>query len=336
MKNATKDVTKLMTDNHSSKPPSAMATLPRALVGGVTLTTLSIILGACSSMPDRNVALDQARSRFNQAQGDSQVVALAPDELSKAGESLRVADKAWTDGVGTTNINHLAYMAGQRVTIAQETASSKAAQAIVASAAAERDRMRLESRTIEAEVAKRQLSVAQQDAMRATEIANANAAVAADAKANAAAAANLAAREQANAANSAAMVANLEMQLNELNAKKTDRGMVVTLGDVLFNTGDSKLLTTSNSSILKLAEVFKTNPQRAATIEGYTDSVGSANANYTLSARRASSVMTALVSLGVPADRLTTRAHGKDNPVASNDTAAGRQLNRRVEIVFAP
>jgi len=337
MKNATRNVTKITTNQHSRDHTFSAATPPpRALVTGLTLTTLSIILGACSSMPDRNAALDQARSRFNQAQGDSQVVALAPDELSRAGESLRVADKAWTDGVGTTTVDHLAYMASQRVTVARETASSKAAQAIVDSAAAERDRMRLESRTMEAEVAKRQLSVAQQDAMRATEIANANAAVAVEAKANAVAATNLAAREQANAANSAAMVANLEIQLKELNAKKTDRGMVVTLGDVLFNTGDSKLLATGNSSMLKLAEVFKSNPKRTATIEGYTDSVGSPNANYTLSERRASSVMSALVNLGVPADRLSTRAHGEDNPVANNDTAAGRQLNRRVEIVFAP
>ncbi len=336
MKSATKITTKLNMNNHRSDQTSPAATVPRALVTGAALATLSIILGACSSMPDRNAALDQARSRFNQAQADSQVVALAPDELSRAGDSLRVADKAWTDGVGTTTVNHLAYMAGQRVTVAQETASSKAAQAIVASAGAERDRMRLESRTIEAEVAKRQLSVAQQDAMRATDIANANAGIAADARANATASANLAAREQANAANSAAMVANLEMQLNELNARKTERGMVVTLGDVLFNTGDSQLLASGNSSMLKLANVFRTNPQRTATIEGYTDSVGSANANYTLSERRASAVMSALVGLGVPPDRLSTRAHGEDDPVANNDTAAGRQLNRRVEIVFAP
>jgi outer membrane protein OmpA-like peptidoglycan-associated protein len=295
-----------------------------------TLTLFAAMLGACSSMPDRNAALDQARSRFNLAQGDSQVAALAPDELSRAGESLRVADKAWTDGNSPVTVDHLAYMASQRVTIAQETASSKASQTTIANAGAERDRMRLESRTMEAESAKRDLTVSQQNsAMKSTQLANA------EASANATAAAT-ALREQESAMRNAAAINDLQSQLSELNAKKTDRGMVVTLGDVLFATGDAKLLAAGNNSMVKLAEAFKSNPQRKATIEGYTDSVGAPNANYTLSERRASSVMMALTNLGVPADRLSTRAHGEDDPVADNGTAVGRQMNRRVEIVFAP
>lgn len=295
-----------------------------------TLAVVATVLGACSSMPDRNAALDQARSRFNLAQGDSQVAALAPDELSRAGESLRVADKAWTDGNSPVTVDHLAYMANQRVTIAQETASSKASQTIVANAGAERDRMRLESRTMEAESAKRDLNVSEQNsAMKSNQLANASASATATAAATAL-------REQESAMRNAAAINDLQTQLSELNAKKTDRGMVVTLGDVLFATGDAKLLAAGSNSMVKLAEAFKSNPQRKATIEGYTDSVGAPNANYTLSERRASSVMTALTNLGVPADRLSTRAHGEESPVADNGTAVGRQMNRRVEIVFAP
>lgn len=294
------------------------------------LAVVAVMLGACSSMPDRNAALDQARSRFNLAQGDSQVAALAPDELSRAGESLRVADKAWTDGNSPVTVDHLAYMANQRVTIAQETASSKASQTIVANAGAERDRMRLESRTMEAESAKRDLNVSEQNsAMKSNQLANASASATATAAATAL-------REQESAMRNAAAINDLQTQLSELNAKKTDRGMVVTLGDVLFATGDAKLLAAGSNSMVKLAEAFKSNPQRKATIEGYTDSVGAPNANYTLSERRASSVMTALTNLGVPADRLSTRAHGEESPVADNGTAVGRQMNRRVEIVFAP
>ena len=294
------------------------------------LAVVAVMLGACSSMPDRNAALDQARSRFNLAQGDSQVAALAPDELSRAGESLRVADKAWTDGNSPVTVDHLAYMANQRVTIAQETASSKASQIIVANAGAERDRMRLESRTMEAESAKRDLNVSEQNsAMKSNQLANASASATATA-------ATTALREQESAMRNAAAINDLQTQLSELNAKKTDRGMVVTLGDVLFATGDAKLLAAGSNSMVKLAEAFKSNPQRKATIEGYTDSVGAPNANYTLSERRASSVMTALTNLGVPADRLSTRAHGEESPVADNGTAVGRQMNRRVEIVFAP
>ena len=87
--------------------------------------------------------------------------------------------------------------------------------------------------------------------------------------------------------------------------------------------------------MVKLADFFKRNPQRTALIEGFTDSTGNANANYDLSGRRANAVLTALVNLGVPAGRLNTRANGADSPTADNSTAAGRQLNRRVEIVIA-
>lgn len=286
--------------------------------------TITATFAACSSMPDRNVALDEARNRYNSAQNDPQVAALAPVELKNAGESLRVADKAWTDRNNAVTVNHLAYMTSQRVTIAQETASSKAAEAITAGAAAERDRLRLASRTNEANLAQQKLAVSQQsNAEKAAALANAESAAAATAAATAL-------REQANAAR----LNDLEMQLQEINAKKTERGMVVTLGDVLFDTGQSRLVAAGGPNMIKLADFFKRNPQRTALIEGFTDSTGNANANYDLSARRANAVMTALVNLGVPTDRLNTRAYGADRPTADNATAAGRQLNRRVEIVI--
>ena len=293
----------------------------------VTFTTLAT-LAACSSTPDRNSALDQARSRYNAAQNDAQVATLAPEELKRAAESLRMADKALADGGTVASVDHLAYMTGQRVTIAQETASSKAAQTAVEGAAAERDRMRLASRTREAEVAQQKLAASQQtNAIKDAELANAGAA------ANAAAA-TAAMREQAIVDRSNARVNDLEMQLKDLNARKTDRGMVVTLGDVLFDSGQARLLADGNSSMVKIANVFRDNPQRKALIEGYTDSVGGADANYVLSERRASAVMSALINLGVPAERLSMKAHGEEQPVASNSTAAGRQLNRRVEVLF--
>lgn len=267
----------------------------------LVVATLTAALAACSSVPERNSALDQARSRYVAAQANPQINALAPDELKSAGESLRVAETAMTDGSPTTTVDHLAYMTAQRVVIAQETASSRASQAITTGAAAERDKMRLGMRTAEADSAQRQLAQSQQDVQR-----------------------------------SDARISSLESELKELNAKETPRGMVVTLGDVLFRTGQSQLQPASAIDLAKLADFFKRNPERNASIEGHTDSVGNANANYTLSEHRANAVLTALVQLGVPADRLRTQAFGEDNPTASNDNATGRQMNRRVEIVFAP
>lgn len=272
------------------------------------LTVLSATLAACSSVPDRNIALDDARARYTAAQNDPQVAALAPTELKLAGDSLRVAEQSWSDRAVPATVDHLAYLTTQRVTIARETASSKASQAITAGAAAERDKMRLAVRTSEANVAQRQLAVA--DAQLA----------AADAEVL---------REKAR-------IGTLEAQLRELNAKQTDRGMVVTLGDVLFESGQSRLLAEGARNVAKLADFLKRNPQQAVLIEGYTDNVGSAASNFELSEQRANAVKLALLNMGVPVERLRIRAHGEDDPTASNGTAAGRQMNRRVEIVFSP
>jgi outer membrane protein OmpA-like peptidoglycan-associated protein len=142
-----------------------------------------------------------------------------------------------------------------------------------------------------------------------------------------------AAHQEANAAHQ--KVADLETQLLALNAKKTERGMVLTLGDVLFDTGKSQILRSGTDNLAKLADFFAHNPQARASIEGYTDNVGSEAANNSLSERRSNAVLSALLRMGVPSDCLSAHAYGEENPVASNETAAGRQLNRRVEIVFA-
>ncbi len=272
----------------------------------VTLVTLATFLSACSSTPARNSALEQANEQYQAAQKDPKVLTLAADELRQAAQSLNTAEKAWKDKEKKATVDHLAYLAKQRVVIAQETATSKEAQAITANAAANRDQTRLAVRTNEADTAKRQLA-------------------AADAAAQA---------EEARSARRETRINDLETQLQELNAVKTDRGIVVTLGDVLFNTGKSQLLPEGKRNMVKLADFFKRNPQVTATIVGYTDSVGAADFNLRLSQQRATSAMMELVYLGVERERLVTHGYGEENPVASNQTADGRKLNRRVEVVF--
>lgn len=326
--------------NRTFKPSFALTALALALVTA---------LGACSSVPARNLALEQAQSRFDAAQARPQVASLAAAELTRAREALRLAEKARADGESLAVVDHLAYLARQRVTIAEETATSRAAQAVTAGAGAERDRMRLELRTQEADAAQRKLGAAeQQNARKSDELANAE-------QANARKSAALASAEQANARKSAelaqadaaaqaerarlaqrdARVSDLESQLRELNARQTERGIVVTLGDLLFNTGDARLQPEGLRSMGKLADFLKRNPERRAAIEGYTDSVGSTAFNQDLSDRRARAVMDALVQMGVAGTRLSTQAFGEDRPVADNNTAGGRQMNRRVEVVFA-
>jgi outer membrane protein OmpA-like peptidoglycan-associated protein len=126
----------------------------------------------------------------------------------------------------------------------------------------------------------------------------------------------------------------LERELADLKAKKTDRGVVVTLGDVLFDTGRANLKPGAYATIDRLANALKESPDRKVQIEGHTDSVGSDDYNQVLSERRAQSVQSALFERGVRSDQIATVGKGESTPVASNDDAGGRQQNRRVELIF--
>ena len=161
-----------------------------ALATAATLATLA----ACSSLPERNAALDLARTRFDAAQAQPQVVGLAADELKRASEALRQAEAAQKDGQSIATVDHLSYLASQKVAVAQDTASSRAAQAVTASAGAERDRMRLALRTQEADAAKQQLATAERsNARTAQELASSQ-------QSNARTAQELASAQQSNAA----------------------------------------------------------------------------------------------------------------------------------------
>lgn len=127
----------------------------------------------------------------------------------------------------------------------------------------------------------------------------------------------------------------LRREIAELNAKQTDRGLVVTLGDVLFETGKSDLKANAHTNLTKLAGFLNQQPDRSVVIEGHTDSQGSDSYNQTLSQNRADSVKVFLIQQGVASNRIMAIGKGETSPVASNDTSAGRQLNRRVEIVIA-
>ena len=120
--------------------------------------------------------------------------------------------------------------------------------------------------------------------------------------------------------------------LRGMNAKQTERGTLVTFGDVLFQFGKSNLQPNSRNNINTLANYLIQNPDRKVIVEGYTDSVGSAAFNQTLSERRAEAVRTALVKAGVDPTRIVAQGYGKEYPVASNATDSGRAQNRRVEV----
>ncbi len=275
-------------------------------ISRMALTAAAIIaITACASVPP-NAELAQARTRYDVASTDAQIRLHASDELRQANAALLTAEQAQADGVDRQRVKHLAYMANQRLTLTQATADARALQAVTAQAGAERDRMRLMQRTREADEAQRQLVAAQ---------------------------ANNSRQGQA-LARSDAQVQALQADMAALNAKTTERGAVITLGDLHFNTGRAELQASGARGLVQLAEFLKRHPDQNASIEGFTDNVGSEAANQSLSERRADAVMEALRQMGVNQQQLSATGRGENGALVSNASPAGRQTNRRVEVLI--
>ncbi|KTT50188.1 membrane protein [Pseudomonas oryzihabitans] len=132
-----------------------------------------------------------------------------------------------------------------------------------------------------------------------------------------------------------ARTAQLKQLQDALQAKQTDRGTMVTFGNVLFDFNKAELKPQGYANVQKLADYLKQNPERKVIVEGYTDNVGSDAYNLQLSERRAQAIQTALISAGVDPSRIQTRGYGKNFPVASNSNASDRALNRRVEVTIS-
>lgn len=290
------------------------------------------LLTACSSIPPDNAQLTDARRDYQMVQATPMAQNYAGAELRQASDALARADEARLRKDAPEVVNNLAYLAKQSTAVAREVIRQKTAEMAVTTASAERDRMRLAARTGEADAAKMQADASkmQADAAKAQADASMRDASAANIQADAAR------RESADAqARAAALQAQLDAQMKDMDAKQTNRGMVVTLGDVLFDTNRSELKSGGMRSVEKLATFLKAYPKRSVVVEGFTDSVGSDATNQSLATRRAEAVQTALVNMGVARERVAAKGYGEAFPVAGNDNNAGRQLNRRVEIVLS-
>jgi outer membrane protein OmpA-like peptidoglycan-associated protein len=223
---------------------------------------------------------------------------------------------------------HRVYIADHKVDTARSLAETHFAEQERTALNEQSEKARLDSRTAEADRAKMDAEHAKSDAL-----------VARAESAEQRLAANTA-RTDANdamvaASNAQQQAAELQRQLEILQAKPTDRGLVLTLGDTLFATGKAELKAGSAANLDRLTSFLNEYPKRTAAIEGFTDSMGSEEMNQSLSERRAAAVKEYLVAKGVDSARLSSKGRGENSPVADNDTLAGRQQNRRVEVVIA-
>ena len=285
-----------------------------ALTGIAALTLLT----ACASRNAPTEELSKARTAVNTIASSPNVAQNAPLEVKAATDTLQRAENAWSKDADSDEAIFQASLAEKRAQIAVNTAATRKLDGDIRQAGVDAERMRLQGTAIRAQ--------AQADQARVAAAANATAAEQARQQAQTA-------EQRAAAAN--AQVKDLKTQLSDLQAQQTERGLLVTLGDVLFEFGKSDLTSQAGPRLDKLAQFLAEFPNRKLLIEGYTDSVGTDAFNQTLSKQRADSVQRALTSRGVAADRITTRGYGKSYPVAENGNPEGRAMNRRVEIVIA-
>jgi outer membrane protein OmpA-like peptidoglycan-associated protein len=263
---------------------------------GYPIAAIAIVLAGCSSLPERIDTLEQARASVRSIQQEPSAREVAPTQLENAQLALRRADDAYEEREPLEVVEQNAYVALRNAQIAEQMIAAQRARDELEEGEAQRTRVQLEAREREAERAER----------RALEIE--------------------AARQRSE---------GLEQELADLKAQQTERGLVLTLDDVLFETNGAVLSAGADTTIQRLGQFLTDYPERRIMIEGHTDSTGSDEYNRDLSERRAQAVRDALVERGVSFDRVVTRGLGEAYPVASNDAAAGRQLNRRVEIVVS-
>lgn len=256
------------------------------------------VLAACSATPERIESLETARVLVPQVESSPRA-GVAAVNVAAARKSLDTANRLTESGGKLTDIEFESQIATLNAQIANEKIVTAQANEEIEKGTAERQAVLIQSREREAQLrgneAERRAQEAREASLRAQ---------------------------------------TLEQELADLKAKKTDRGVVLTLGDVLFDTGKATLKPGAYQTIERLATALKESPARKVMIEGHTDSVGSDEYNQRLSENRAQSVQAALLERGVQSGQITTIGKGESTPIASNDDAGGRQQNRRVEMIF--
>ena len=333
-----------------------------------SFSLIMIFIAGCGPSQKEMMAKDQvarASKAYANAKGNPDVNSYAPIQLQDAGRTVQAAQQAEEPD----DMLQLGYIAERKTQLAVTAADAKAAEREMDKAKVEKAQLLTQKQAMDAERAKRETVKAQGEAERARMEATSETEKAALAKRQAEQArqqmeqsqrqaeqarlqmeqaqqqaeqarqqmeqATLAAQSEAEkAAKAKAEADQLAKEISGLKAQQTERGIILTIGDVLFATGKAQLSPQANMSVTKLSEFLKNHPTRNVLIEGHTDSVGSDEYNQVLSGKRADSVKYELRNNGVEASRITTVGYGEKYPVASNDSANSRAMNRRVDVVI--
>jgi outer membrane protein OmpA-like peptidoglycan-associated protein len=286
----------------------------------IAIGVVAAFAAGCASAPMKPAGSEQVRAKLTALQNDPALANGAPVALKDAETAVREAERIEKKKKDLPLSAHRVYIADRKVDTARALAETKYSETERLTLNEQAEKARLDSRTREADRAKSDALVA-----RAETAEQKLAASAARSEADTALMAANASAQQA---------AELQRQLEILQAKPTDRGLVLTLGDTLFATGKSELKSGATANLDRIYAFMTEYPNRTAAIEGFTDSMGSDEMNQSLSQRRADAVKNYLVGRGVGSNRLSSSGRGENAPIADNTSAEGRQQNRRVEVVI--
>ena len=317
------------------------------------ITLMAAALAACATQqPQADAELRNLRSDLEEFRNNVELSGQVPLALSAAEQAVRAAGaERLSDGERA----HRIHIANKRLEIARSEAFRAQAREEIEAIDQRRTELLLRASRLEVEQARREAEEAllmsratleeiertRRDAMTAEESREEAARREREAREEADAARRLAeaqaseielARREAELATETA--ASLRRRLEYLELRETDRGVVVTLGDVLFATGETELQPDARSNLEDVVELLQTEPDKRIRIEGHTDSTGPANVNMRISQQRAEAVRDQLVAMGIAADRIRAVGMGEDFPIASNEDADGRSRNRRVDVIL--
>lgn len=284
----------------------------------IALAVSSLLIAGCASVPKASPGVTQVRDKLSRLQSAPDLGSRAPVAMKDAEEAVRAAEMVKGDESLT---KHLVFIADRKVDTAKALAEAAQAEGQRTALNEQREKVRLDARTLEADAAKAEAVSARADS--------------AEQKLSADRARLDADSARAAAATSQQENAELQRQIEGMNAQVTDRGVVLTLGDVLFTTGKADLNVAAAGNLGRLATFLANYPTRTALVEGFTDSTGSDDFNLDLSRRRAEGVKAYLVGQGVAGERLTASGKGESSPIGDNATVDGRRQNRRVEVVIS-
>ena len=284
----------------------------------IAVAVAATLFAGCASVPKHPAGSEQVRVKLTALQSEPTLANRAPVAIKDAEGAVVLAEMTEKDLVLAA---HRVYIADRKVDTARALAETNFSEQERTALNEQAEKARLDSRTREADAAKTDALVARAESAEQKVAANS-------------------ARSDAEAAQLAAntsqlQAAELQRQIEVLQARPTDRGLVLTLGDTLFATGKSEIKSGATANLDRLTTFMNEYPKRTAAIEGYTDSMGSDEMNQSLSERRADAVKRYLIDQGVGSARLTSTGRGESSPVADNESAAGRQQNRRVEVVIS-